>query len=148
MKVSISFEVDPKSIDMTRLAEVLGFPHAPKPDSVARARKQLGGRAPSGSRLREAEYRQPLLEALGEMGGSGTRQAVTEAVYPKIEQKLTDVDRGRNPSGGIRWKNRVAWVRAHLVEEGFLKKGSPRGVWELTAKGWKEVLKRRPDLAA
>ncbi|MCC7571175.1 winged helix-turn-helix domain-containing protein, partial [Candidatus Micrarchaeota archaeon] len=35
-----------------------------------------------------------------------------------------------------RWRNTAQWARNSMVnEEGFLKKDSPRGIWEISEKG-------------
>lgn len=39
-----------------------------------------------------------------------------------------------------RWRNAAQWARNSMVNEGLLKSGSPRGVWEITEKG-REYLK-------
>lgn len=104
------------------------------------------GRAPKGSRLHEREYRFPLLEVLAERGGSATLREATDAMEEKLRDSLAPIDWERNPSGrGIRWRNRVQWVRARLVRDGLLKPDSPRGVWELTDAGWKELKRARRD---
>jgi restriction system protein len=34
-----------------------------------------------------------------------------------------------------RWRNAAQWARNSMVNEGLLKKDSPRGVWEISDKG-------------
>lgn len=104
------------------------------------------GRAPKGSRLHEREYRLPLLEVLAEHDGSATLREATDAMEEKLRDKLSPIDWEKNPSGrGIRWRNRVQWVRARLVSDGLLKPDSPRGVWELTDAGWNELKRARRE---
>jgi restriction system protein len=75
----------------------------------------------------------PLLDALRELGGSGTPEEATEKVaelcnVPESEQnELME-------SGQSRFRNQVAWARFYLKREGLLD-SSTRGVWRLTEKG-------------
>lgn len=92
-----------------------------------------GGR---GEHLPMREYFLPLLESLAEMGGKGRAKDVIERVYEKIKDKLTDDDRGFLESGQIFWVNRTHWARQRLKEQGYLRKDSSVGIWELTEEGW------------
>jgi restriction system protein len=82
---------------------------------------------------RFVRYFGPLLDALRELGGSGTPEEV-------VEQIATDLgipDKVQNellPSGEPRYRNQVHWARFYLVKEGLLD-SSKRGVWSLTDKG-------------
>ena len=38
-------------------------------------------------------------------------------------------------SGGERWWKSVNWARFDLVQDGYLRHDSPRGVWALSKKG-------------
>jgi restriction system protein len=78
-------------------------------------------------------YFGPLLEALRRLGGSGTREEVTE----RIATDLSISDQVQNellPSGELRYRNQVHWARFYLAKEGLLD-SSKRGVWSLTEKG-------------
>jgi restriction system protein len=78
-------------------------------------------------------YFGPLLDALRELGGSGTPDEVVE----RIAQDLRIPDDVQNellPSGEQRFRNQVRWARMHLVQEGFID-SSRRGIWSLTERG-------------
>jgi len=78
-------------------------------------------------------YFGPLLDALRDLGGSGTPDEVVE----RIAQNLKIPDSVQNellPSGESRYRNQVAWGRFYLVREGLLD-SSKRGVWSLTERG-------------
>jgi hypothetical protein len=94
-------------------------------------------RAERGSRTPQSAFRQPLLRALYESGGSGKMSEVVDRVGDFMSTQLNNVDRQKLATGEIRWRNAVQWERNEMVNDGFLKKDSPRGVWELTAKGIK-----------
>jgi hypothetical protein len=77
------------------------------------------------------------MQVLYEMGGSGKTAEVLDRVKEILGDKLTDADYATMKHGEIRWRNSAQWERNDMVEEGLLKKNSPRGVWELTEKGIK-----------
>jgi restriction system protein len=86
---------------------------------------------PEGAQF--VRYFGPLLDALLELGGSGTPDEVVE----RIAEDLKVPDETQNellPSGEPRFRNQVAWARFYLVREGLLD-SSKRGVWSLTERG-------------
>jgi len=91
-----------------------------------------------GKPTTEQEYRVPILEALIELGGKGRVRDILEKVETKMKDKLTKVDYEKLPSGAyVQWKNYAMWERLNMIHDGLLKKGSPRGIWEITDKGQK-----------
>lgn len=84
----------------------------------------------------QADYTLPILETLIKMGGSGKTSDVLDRVFNKMKDRLKPKDLERTSSGtDIRWKNHARWERQRLRSEGYLKKDSPRGIWEITEKG-------------
>jgi restriction system protein len=78
-------------------------------------------------------YFGPLLDALRELGGSGSPDEVVERIAADL--KLSDdVQNELLPSGEPRYRNQVHWARFYLVREGLLD-SSRRGVWSLTERG-------------
>jgi len=80
----------------------------------------------------------PLLDALRAIGGS----AKPDEAIDRVAKDLNISDSVLNevlPSGGLRFRNRVAWARFYLVREGLLD-SSKHGVWSLTEKGFKTSL--------
>lgn len=103
---------------------------SPRPAGQRRRRR---GRV---QKLSQDAYRGPILVALRELGGSGSMADVLDRVFEKVEDRLTEADRERLPSGtDVRWRNTAAWERYQMVEEGLLRPDSPRGTWELTEAG-------------
>ncbi len=83
-------------------------------------------------------YFGPLLDALRAIGGS----AKPDEAVDRVAEDLKIADDVLNevlPSGGSRFRNRVAWARFYLVREGLLD-SSKHGVWSLTEKGFKTSL--------
>lgn len=93
--------------------------------------------APYGTRTSEGAFRQPILEALIELGGSASIDNILELVYKKLKDCLNDYDYKKLNSSPheIRWRNTAKWCRNTLVKEGLLSSTSPRGIWEITEKG-------------
>jgi len=99
------------------------------------AKKEVAERA-KGEITPQADYAHPILKALIEMGGSGRMRDVFDRVFDKMENRLKPRDFMKLSSGtAIRWKNAAQWERQKLKSEGYLKKDSPRGIWEITEKG-------------
>jgi hypothetical protein len=92
-------------------------------------------RAAPGTLLPESEYELPILRFLEERGGKAPSREVVEAVGTTLDDRLKELDRQPLKSGDIRWENRAAFVRLRLIERGELVKGSPRGTWEISARG-------------
>ena len=87
-----------------------------------------------------------ILETLVELGDSARSEQVLDRVGQKLERVLTAADREMLPSGvDVRWRNRAAWQRYHMVRQGLLKSDSPRGVWEIAESGkrWLEEIRKR-----
>lgn len=105
------------------------------------SRRNLG-RLRRGLRTPEDAYYRPILRVLERRGGSGQVGDVLEEVREEMKGILRDLDfeplasDPHNP----RWRNAAQWARNSMVNEGLLKSGSPRGVWEITEKG-REYLK-------
>ena len=97
-------------------------------------------RAQTGELLPMAEYELPLLRALSQLGGSAPRERVAEAVLAMLDDRLTDSDRAALPSSGeIRWQSRLGFARLKAVDRGHLRGDTPRGIWELSEAGIKEL---------
>ena len=74
-----------------------------------------------------------ILNALRQMGGSGTARDVIKKVA-ELENVSTEKQEVRNKGGALRFYNQVAWARQYLVWEELLD-STKRGVWTLTEKG-------------
>ena len=93
------------------------------------------GRARAGTILPEEEYMLPLLEVLQQQGGRAPAREVIEEVGQRVADRLTTLDKEIVHSGGVRWRNRVQFARLRLIDRGFLKNNSPKGLWEITKHG-------------
>ncbi len=101
-------------------------------------KKKAKDRLRRGLKTPQDAFRIPILEALVELRGSARMPEVLKLVENKMKDKLNKYDYQELPSGrSIRWRNTAQWCRNTMVQEGLLKKDSPRGVWEITEKGIK-----------
>lgn len=83
-------------------------------------------------------YWRPILQTLVEMAGRARRERVIELVGKKMKDIFTPADFRKLPeSNYIRWENRVAWQASNMRREGYIKKDSQRGIWEITDAGRK-----------
>jgi len=97
-----------------------------------------------GLKTPQQAYRQPILEALYELGGSASVGDVLQMVEKKMKPILNEIDYQKLPSGvDIRWHNTAMWERFNLVREGLLKSGSPNGTWELSNRRIQQVEETR-----
>jgi len=106
-------------------------------DETSRAERRFLGRVQKGQRTPESAYRLPILQALDAMGGRGHLQQVLDQVGIIMKPILKEVDYLPLSSDQSipRWRNAAQWARYTLVQEGLLKDGSPRGIWEITDAG-------------
>ena len=90
-----------------------------------------------GLRTPDNAFRRPILETLCELGGAGPMNKVLNGVAEKMETILNEFDRQHllSEPHEIRWRNTAQWCRNSMVQEGFLKGGSARGIWEISDKG-------------
>jgi hypothetical protein len=78
----------------------------------------------------QPEYALPILESLIEFGGTAKAPDVINRVYEKMKSKLKEKDYQILSTGTIRWKNQIQWQRNNMKDEGYIKKGSPIGIWK------------------
>ena len=93
------------------------------PHNPIRATSDLPGKTPQG------EFRQPIVDVLEELGGSGRAKDVKARVGERVQLRSGDLE--QYESGQVVWENSIAWARNTLKDEGILKADSPHGLWEL-----------------
>ena len=83
--------------------------------------------------LPQAEYRLPILKALRDLKGAGTRSDVLERVEKMLESRFTDADyEYYRKSGRVIWETRASFERVAMIRDGLLKKRAQYGRWELS----------------
>lgn len=84
---------------------------------------------------REEQSRFLILHALRFLGGSATKKEVLDCIQENSWLNYIDFDlETLSTRKEIRWRNEFAFVRQHLVQEGYLSNESNR-LWEFTAAG-------------
>ena len=93
-------------------------------------------RLPRGEKTPQSAYEKPILQALVQLGGSGTSDSVLSLVEEQMNALFRPFDLEPISSGrALRWRNTARWARNKLKEEGLIKADSPRGIWEISDKG-------------
>ncbi|MEI8246269.1 MAG: restriction endonuclease [Lentisphaerota bacterium] len=86
-------------------------------------------------------YLGPILDALRELGCSGTPDEVVEKIAKDL--KVSEKDQNELISSGqSRFRNQIAWGRFYLAREGLID-SSRRGVWSLTEQGRNTLLTQK-----
>ena len=85
--------------------------------------------------LREETVREPLMDVIYERGGSASGREVYPALRERVKRYMTPGDFDRISAGDDRWRSTVKSAREDLVQEGYLRDDSPRGVWALSDAG-------------
>ena len=88
-------------------------------------------------------YRPLILEILSELGGKAPSKVVERKVEERMQGHFRPDDLRPLDSGEIRWRKRLHWCRHYMVEDGLLRKDSPRGIWEMTDLGRQELQRFR-----
>ena len=81
-------------------------------------------------------FMNPLLQALKDLGGSGTIEEIASKTAEIAELTDEQLDLPHNPERGgwTEFEYRLAWTRTYLKKYGLLENSS-RGVWALTQQG-------------
>ena len=90
---------------------------------------------------KQSEIEMPLLGCLEKMGGKARPREIYDCLTQHFSD-LTDSDLAETlQSGGLKWTNRIQWVRQRLVSVGEM--ASPEhGVWAITDRGRKRLKER------
>jgi len=115
---------------------------------------------PGLSKASFIQWFKPLVEALKQLGGEATPEAVRKQIAANLNLPDDVINEIRGKLQQKKFDNDVAWVRSYLVHEGIIDK-SVRGVWALTEKGknitmtdklaseiflkWVDILKERRE---
>ena len=96
---------------------------------------QSAPRDEKSPQLPEGAVREPLMEVIYERGGSATGRDLYPALRERMKRYLTPGDFDRVKPGDERWRSTVKSARDQLVQDGYLRDDSPRGVWALSKEG-------------
>ncbi len=96
-------------------------------------------RGRSQDKLPEKEFRRPLMEILYASGGKARVEELRPILKERLEPRLRSADYEPVSTGDPRWWNAACWARNGLRRDGHLRDDSPRGLWELSEKGRRQV---------
>jgi hypothetical protein len=106
-------------------------------DATASADKLKPTNPPKeGELLPESEYWLPILEVLEKENGKAKGSEVIDVLEGKIGHLLKTRDQDILRMGEVRWRNRARFARLRMKELGLISSESPRGIWEITEKGY------------
>ncbi len=137
-RASQATELRDKVVDLRKEWEVLMAAHTDKEEEEAvRNERRNMGRLQRGLRTPEPAFRQAILKALVEQGGSARISDVLTRVEQLLKSVLKPVDYAPLASDpeAPRWRNTAQWSRNTMVKEGLLKSNSSYGIWEITETG-------------
>ena len=96
------------------------------PEAKPRAKRSKLPKTP------QAVLREHILQALKKLGGSARVPDVIEEITRQLEGDLLPGDMvWRESTNEPAWKNNTQWERFQMTQDGTLRQGSPRGIWEL-----------------
>ena len=76
--------------------------------------------------------REHIVSALKKLGGKARSSEVIEEMGRELECKLLPGDTvWREATKECAWQNNAKWERFQMTQDGALRRGSPRGIWEL-----------------
>lgn len=94
-----------------------------------------------------------ILKILVESGGKSETYRVIDKIKRDYGKMLTEKDLNEyEKSKEERCSNYIRFARQHLIEVGCLRRGSPRGIWEITEEGklkyheWLKLIKENVPL--
>jgi hypothetical protein len=80
--------------------------------------------------------REHIICALKKLGGSARVSDVIEEIGQYLDGKLLPGDtEWRESTNEYAWQNNAKWERYQMTQDGVLRTGSPRGIWELSEDG-------------
>ncbi len=92
--------------------------------------------------LPRQRYGLPILRVLVELGGTASTKQVLQRVYQLMDaaNELREIDKSRRSDGQFYWDNRTQDMRRELINKGFMKDDSQRGIWEISKAGRESLL--------
>lgn len=105
------------------------------------------GRPDARDALPEGEYELPIARVLVDAGGRAQGREVMAAVRELLDHRFSAADRVRLQNTEERWSNRLRFCRRRMLERGYVRSDSPRGIWELTEAGRQHLRRLEARLA-
>jgi hypothetical protein len=134
-KRAVPLEDTPNSV----LRRILKL-HDDKPERKARKTNSPPASTKVAGGTPRHKFREPILRALADSGGSAQEGAVLKGVEKLMADQLTKADKAPVREGrdkDIHWKLAAREERRVMAKKGLVKTECPRGIWELTEEGLK-----------
>jgi hypothetical protein len=107
-------------------------------DRIGRTPEATPAKKPRAKRSKSPKtnktiLRKLIVEALRHLGGSAPKSEVLKYMEEKLHGKLLPGDlEWREATNDHAWQNNACWERYAMTQDGTLKTGSPKGIWELS----------------
>lgn len=95
-------------------------------------RRRHSKRKPRGTTTERLVLREHIIRGLQEHGGCAKKNDLLDYMEKALAGTLLPGDLERRSKDQIVWRNNACWERFRMIGDGILKRGSPRGVWELS----------------
>ncbi len=96
------------------------------PEAKPRAKRSTLPKTP------QSILREHIIQALKTLGGRARVSDVIEQMAKQLDGKLLPGDNiWRDATNEPAWQNNAKWERFQMTQDGALRRGSPRGIWEL-----------------
>lgn len=113
---------------LKELKSRIGRP-GPRPEP----KPEPGPKPPKSRKTDKTILRFWIIEALQYLGGSASKNEVLQHIEQRHGNELLPGDLDSSVKPYIyAWRNNVCWERNAMKNDGILKAGSPRGIWELS----------------
>ena len=114
---------------------LLGEVREAKPTGVQKRTPII--KLPRGSLTHLDAFTRPVLQALVDIGGKGTRSEVFERLLKSMNKTFTKYDFGFTPSRpkAPRWHDTLDRAYKLMRKSGLLSTDTPIGIWEISQKG-------------
>lgn len=114
-----------------KIADIIAAPKFKSLTRQPKGRRQLAVGAKTPTKL----FYYPILSHLYESGGA----SLIAHVYDHVESNQIFTTEDIEVVGGAkqepRWRVTLRWAKEELIQKGFIRRKSARGVWALTAAG-------------
>ena len=100
--------------------------------NIGSAEGKPRGKRSKSPKTPQRVLREHIVRALKKLGGKARVSDVIEEMGRQLAGKLLPGDSvWREATNECAWQNNAKWERFQMTQDGTLRRGSPRGVWEL-----------------
>lgn len=143
-RIFCSIDLDVQQEAVSEFQKYLSKSNVEQGKAKANAQEAFQPQTPE-TPLPRRHYGLPILRALVELGGTAATHKVLQQVFQLMEadKQLRAIDKSRRSDGQYYWDNRTQDMRRELINKGFMKDDSPRGIWEISNSGRMHLINNR-----